>query len=262
MRLFKSNEEKAQIAAAEGEFAELLRELQNDDPQKVVTVARSFRDKQPALAVLSESDRRKLAEEAFRRYAETVLADDHLTIDEEMAFDEVVSALAIPDEDMSSKHRDLAERLFIARANDGRLEPIASPNLMPKKNEAVYLETRASLMKEVVQREWRSGSTGYSFRIAKGVRYRVGNTRGRSVVVGTQLQAEDDGILAVTSQRAAYLGSRKTMEFAYAKLMNVEVFTDGIRFHASNRQKTPLFAVANGDLVAATLNAAMQRLEG
>jgi hypothetical protein len=43
--------------------------------------------------------------------------------------------------------------------------------------------------------------------------------------------------------------------------MNVEVFTDGIRFHASNRQRTPLFAVSNGEIVAATLNAAMQRLE-
>jgi hypothetical protein len=69
------------------------------------------------------------------------------------------------------------------------------------------------------------------------------------------------GSFRSTSQRAAYLGSRKTMEFPYAKLMNVEVFTDGIRFHASNRQRTPLFAVSNGEIVAATLNAAMQRLE-
>jgi hypothetical protein len=36
---------------------------------------------------------------------------------------------------------------------------------------------------------------------------------------------------------------------------------DGISFHASNRQRAPLFAVANGDVVAATLNAAMQRLD-
>ena len=42
------------------------------------------------------------------------------------------------------------------------------------------------------------------------VRYRVGQTRGHSVVVGTQLQPEDSGILAITSSRAAYLGSHKT----------------------------------------------------
>jgi hypothetical protein len=127
-----------------------------------------------------------------------------------MAFDEVAAALEIPPEDYGDKYHDLGVRLLIARANDGRLEPLANPNLIPKKNEVVYFETSASLMKEVVQREWRAGSTGYSFRIAKGVRYRVGQTRGHSVVVGTQLQPEDSGILAITSSRAAYLGSRKT----------------------------------------------------
>ena len=117
-------------------------------------------------------------------------------------------------------------------------------------------------MKEVVQREWRSGSSGVSFRIAKGVRYRVGQTRGRSVVVGTELQVEDSGVLAVSSQRLAYLGSRKTLEVPYAKLMNVEVFTDGLVVHASNRQRAPLFRFGEnmmGDVVAATLSAAVQR---
>ena|SRR5690348_11570019 len=82
--------------------------------------------------------------------------------------------------------------------------------------------------------------------------------------VGTELQVADNGTLSITSKRAAYLGSRKTMEFPYSKLMNVEVFTDGIRFHASNRQNTPLFTLGDGmgEVVAATINAAMQRLDG
>jgi hypothetical protein len=261
VKLFKSAEEKAQIAAAQDEYAELVRELANQDPARVRAATQSFRDKQASLSVLSDKERRRLSEQAFRQYFETVLADDHLTIDEEMAFDEVSAALEIPTEDYADKYHDLGVRLLIARANDGRLEPLADPNLITKKDEVVYFETPASLMKEVVQREWRSGSSGYSFRIVKGVRYRVGQTRGHSVVVGTQLQPEDNGILAITSSRAAYLGGRKTMEFPYSKLMSVEVFTDGIRFHASNRQRTPLFALGNGDLVAATLNAAMQSLD-
>jgi hypothetical protein len=261
LRLFKSQEEKAQIAAAENEYAELVRELRSEDTTHVRAVARSFRDGASSREVLSEKERLRLNDAAFSQYAENVLADDHLTIDEEIAFNEVLAALDIPIDRLADKHLDVMQRLTIARANDGRLEPVADPHLMPKKNEVVYSETSASLMKEAVQREWRGASSGFSFRIAKGVRYRTGQVRGHSVVVGTQLVAEDDGILAITSQRAAYMGSRKTMEFPYSKLMNVEVFTDGIRFHSSNRQRTPLFAVGNGEVVAATLNAAIQRLE-
>jgi hypothetical protein len=143
----------------------------------------------------------------------------------------------------------------------GRLDVIDSPQLMTKKNEVVHLETMAGLMKEVALREWRGGSSGVSFRVAKGVRYHVGQTRGHSVVVGTELQLEDSGPLSVTSLRAAFMGSRKTLEFPFAKVMGVEVFTDGISIRASNRQKTPLFKLEEGmgHVVAATLNAAVQR---
>jgi hypothetical protein len=62
------------------------------------------------------------------------------------------------------------------------------------------------------------------------------------VVVGTELQVADTGTLAVSSKLLVYLGSKKSMEFPFAKLMSFEVFSDGIRLHASNRQTTALLA--------------------
>jgi hypothetical protein len=41
--------------------------------------------------------------------------------------------------------------------------------------------------------------------------------------------------------------------------LSVDVFTDGVRFHSSNRQTTPLVRVEDGHLVAAVMNAAMHR---
>ena len=40
------------------------------------------------------------------------------------------------------------------------------------------MDANAHLMKEVVDREWQGRSSGFSFRIAKGVRYRVGSRAG------------------------------------------------------------------------------------
>lgn len=133
---------------------------------------------------------------------------------------------------------------------------------MAKKGEVVHLETGAALLKEVAVREYRGGYNGVPFRVAKGVRFNTGGFRGRSVVVGTTLQTTDTGILSVSSKRAVFMGTAKTIEFAYCKLVNLDVLDDGIRFHVSNRQTAHLFQLDSGQVVAATINAALQRLDG
>jgi hypothetical protein len=260
MRLFKSHEEKEQIDAARSNFDDFVRVASGGEPTEVKALAAAFSAK-PELLALSDRERRGRSQEAFRTYAQNVLADDHLTIDEEMAFADVSQALGVAQQEFENTFKDLFLRMVVARANDGRLSTMESPQLMTKKNEVVHLETAASLLKEVTLREWRGGYSGFSFPIAKGIRYRTGAGRGHSVVVGTEMQVEDEGIFCLTSQRVAYLGSRKTMEVPYAKLMNIDVFTDGVRLHASNRQKAPLFRVESGmgDVIAATLNAAIER---
>jgi hypothetical protein len=258
---FQSRARKEQIAAARSAYSEFARAAATSDPQQTRALAATLEQHQ-GLAVLSEKERRERSSEAFRSYAENVLADDHLTEAEEGAFREVAAALGIGQNDLATTFGDLLNRLVIARVNDGRLGVIDEPHLIAKKGEVVHLETPASLMKQVAQREWRGGTSGVSFHIAKGVTYRTGAIRGRSVVAGTELQVADSGVLSVTSQRIAYLGN-KTIEMTYAKLMSLDVFSDGVRVHVSNRQNAPLFRVDHGigEVIAATVNAAMQRLD-
>jgi hypothetical protein len=260
MRLFKSQEEKQQIDSARADYDEFIMSAASASPQQAKVLAGSFASK-PELVALSDKERARRGADAFRRYAENVLADDCLTADEEDAFTEIARVLGVEQEQFDSTFRDVLRRMVVARANDGRLPEVQSPHLIAKKNEVVHQESAAALMKEVVLREFRGGYSGFSFPIAKGIRYRTGSARGHSVVVGTDMQVEDTGMLTVTSQRIAYMGSRKTMEIPFSKLMNLDVFTDGIRFHASNRQKAPLFKMEEGmgDVIAATINAAIKR---
>lgn len=260
MRLFKSREEKEQIDASRAEWDEFVRTSASGEPLAVRSALAQLQ-KSPNIAALSGKERRTRADDAFRQYASNVLADDHVTEEEEAVFGEVCDGLGISDQDLQGRFMPVFQRLVVSVANDGRLSVLEDPQLIAKKNENVHLETSAGLTKEVVQREWRGGSSGFSFRIAKGVRYHVGGVRGKSIVVGSQVVIEDTGFLAVTSQRAVYVGSRKSVEFAYPKLLNMEVFSDGIRFQVSNRQNATLFQLSEGmgDVVAATVNAAMQQ---
>ena len=133
---------------------------------------------------------------------------------------------------------DLIPWLFVARANDGRLPVLPSARIVLRKGEVAHLETNAQLLKEQVIREWRGRSSGVSFRVAKGVRYHVGASRGRSVIVGTQLATDDVGTLTVTSLRAVFVRVRKNIEMPFTKLLNLNVFTDGVQFHLFQSQKT------------------------
>jgi hypothetical protein len=260
MRLFKSQEEKQQIHAARSDYEELVHAVATAAPERAQDLASSFALK-PELMSLPEKERERLGAAVFRAYAENVLADDHFTVDEQTAMGAVMSALGFDKAKVNTTFRDVAKRVTVAAANDGRLPVLPTAHLISKKSEFIHWEDGANLMKEVVLREFVGGYSGFSFPIAKGVRYRTGSARGHSVVVGTQMQIEDNGYLTVTSQRVAYMGARKSMEIPYAKLMSMDVFTDGIRFHASNRQTAPLFQIeqGTGDVVAAIVNAAIKR---
>ena len=65
--------------------------------------------------------------------------------------------------------------------------------------------------------------------------------------------------LCVTSSRVVYTGTRKTMEMPYSKFLDINVYTDAIQIHVTNRQNPPIFRVADGPMVAAAIDAAMQR---
>ena len=198
----------------------------------------------------------------MRGYTEFVLADDVLSEVEEERWNEVAEAL-MPNAEPKEFGIETVTRLQVARINDGRLPvvPAGQSHVIEKRGESVHEEVAASLLKEVIDREFRGGSRGVSIPIVKGVRYRAGSFRGKSVVVGSHLEAADTGMLTVTSTRVVFTGNRKTLEVPFAKLISIDAYNDGVRLHASNRQNAPLFRMSEGSapVVAATINMAVQR---
>ena len=192
---------------------------------------------------------------------ERALIDEVVTKDEEARLERLASALGLTEGDVQQAIQEYRAPLFIAQVNDGRLPEFFTTRIMLKRGEVAHLESAAALLKEVQIREFRGGSHGVSFRIANGVSYRVGASRGRMHVVGTELQTQDEGTLTVTSHRAVFAGTRKTVEVSFAKLIGLNVFNDGIQFHVSNRQNPSFFRVESGPMVAAAVNGATQRLD-
>jgi hypothetical protein len=87
------------------------------------------------------------------------------------------------------------------------------------------------------------GSQGFSFRIAKGVRYRVGANRGTYVQGDEKLTQVDTGSVTVTSMRIVFQGSKQSREWALAKVLGIQHDPDMAltMISVSNRQKVSGF---------------------
>jgi hypothetical protein len=244
----RHQEAKHEREAEDNEFQTAAGRLRGgDDSDEVLQELRS----------LSDPRHRSAAVAALVDYSNRLLADDSITEAEEARWQEVSSALGVGMADAP----DLQTRFAVARINDGRLPelPAGGSKLMAKRGETVYVEVPAVLLKEVIDREFRGGSRGVSIPIAKGVRYRTSGFRGHSVVVGSHMEAADNGTLSVSSTRIVFLGDRKTIETPLTKLAGVDAFDDGIRIHASNRQSAPLLKLSSGaEVVVATIQHAAQ----
>ena len=132
--------------------------------------------------------------------------------------------------------------LNIAREFEG-FEPdeVESP-LVTKKGERVFLVGEGAGLAEPRQTpgEWQGGHSGVSIRVAKGVYWRTGRSRGTYKQGEEQQKLIDEGGTAVvTNNRVVYLGLKYNREWAFPKLLGIRHDDDlGVTYmQVSNRQK-------------------------
>lgn len=209
---------------------------------------------------LSSKNVREIVDTAFHDFLLELLRDDILTKEEEARLARIMQVLNINQAKLPSEFPDAFRKVAFGRLNDGRMpNPLPNPRILLKDRGIAHGEMSASLMKEQTLREWQSGTTDVSFRIMRGVRVHTSGTRGRNVVIGTQVVPDDAGVLTITSQRLVFAGQRRSLEMPHSKLVSVDLYIDGIRFHCSNRKNSPLFQVDDGELLGALVNAAAQQ---
>lgn len=152
---------------------------------------------------------------------------------------------------------DVAKDVRIGLAQGGVFLPSKQTTLILKKDESSLLDTPVNLLKEVADRELRGRSQGLSIPIGGGVRYRVGAVRGHMVTIGHHWAVADHGVLTVTDRRVVYHGGRKTLEFPFAKLATLNVYSDAIDLGVTSRQTTSSFGTSNAELIAGMIHGAI-----
>jgi hypothetical protein len=96
------------------------------------------------------------------------------------------------------------------------------------------------------------GYGGPSFRIAKGVYWRLG-AFGSQSESREELKAIDQGRFTLTNKRLIFSGAKRTIDINLNKIISIEPYSDGIAVRTSGRQKTQYFVSVDPERVRTTV---------
>ena len=182
----------------------------------------------------------KIRDTVFNSVASNYMSDRRITEAEEDSLINMASRLGMSGPSIQAVKDHLAYFKLLDQLENvpfDQLPVTGRSGIVLQKNELDYVSFDANMIEErVVRNQYVGGSRGVSIRLMKGVSYRVGQSRGH-------IQSErafvpvSSGQFVVTNQRLVFTGDRKSVNAPLAKIMNIDLFADGLRFSLTNRQK-------------------------
>lgn len=112
-----------------------------------------------------------------------------------------------------------------------------------KSESLIWLFTNVAYYEDKTRRQFVGGYQGVSFRIAKGIYYRVGGFRGHPVETTERVHA-DTGQLAVTNKHIYFSGASKSFRIKLDKIVSYTPYDDGIGIHRDTATTKPQIFVA------------------
>jgi hypothetical protein len=147
------------------------------------------------------------------------------------------------------RHLEQVERWLAAQRRftmlNGPLPTVTPVGIAVDGGERFHLQVAARYLQEKTVREWAAGSSGVSVPIVRGVRVRVGGTRGRSWS-RTTIEEEDAGSLLIGDRRVVFSGSRRTVSIPLHSIASVDAYSDRMRIGIAN--KPLVMFVTDGDI--------------
>ena len=143
---------------------------------------------------------------------------DHFSITATQADDNGVLTILV----QAAVIRDITEGIVPQRQNISGRIPF---NLM-KSEQLIWVMDGVDYLEVVTRRERRGSSHGLSIRVARGVYYRPGTFRSRSVEWEETVH-QDTGLLGFTTKHLYFSGPKKRFRVRYDRIVDFEPFSDG-----------------------------------
>jgi hypothetical protein len=264
MRIFVTITEKframQQRSTNKTNFYELVLEAVSDgnlNDEEITTIGSKYQE-----FGLTKEDIKELGTKAYEKAAMAIMADNIISDDEAEQLRRIQKLLMIPDTEINEVKVSISRIQIINQIQNGVLPNIQPTGLILQKGEIAHLEELGNLLEEkVIKRGYVGGSQGLSFRIAKGITYRVGASKGQ-LVSETAMVPASTGRLVITDRRVVFSGDRKSFNIKLDSILNIEMYTDGLNI--TDSRGTPrviqLTNILNTDIVGSVLTKSINNI--
>ncbi len=181
----------------------------------------------------------------------TRIAGGGVSDTEQKKIDEIKKQNEIKEAEIAKK-RDMNEFINSLQKGSAKINTNEQSPIILKRNENISL-----IMHNITLREPRAvrqtvgGYGGPTFRVAKGVNFRLGGIAAQSES-HEELRNIDRGTLVLTNKRLIFIGSKRTTNIDLNKIIAIEPYKDGIGSQRENKQKTEYFT--GSDKTTITIN--------
>lgn len=204
-------------------------------------------------AFISQDSIAGLYATGFERAVRAVLEDGVLSEQEEQQLAAFMKALTLSQKelDASGAYTTMVKASLIREVLEGKFpERINVSGDLPfnfqKGEKLIWLFQDVDYAEQRTTTRYQGTYQGVSLRVAKGVYYRTGAFRGNPIPV-TATVAVDTGALAVTQKHIYFGGPSKSFRIAYAKIVAITPFSDGIGIQRDAASAKPqMFTTGDG----------------
>lgn len=166
--------------------------------------------------------------------AENYMKDRLLTDDEQQRIDEYMQTLGLsvsnlPPQFQGSEISRIEQTKMLKLLQQGGLPQtnIQAPVLLGKGEVVLWCYDGVTMWQEKVKREFVGGHSGFTFRIIKGVNYRVGNFKGHPVE-HSYMDDAGTGSLYITNKHIIFHSTERSTKIPYKKIIGLNPYQDGM----------------------------------
>ncbi len=225
--------------------AELSAELSK--VEKEILTSKDITEQQVEL--LKKQDKNSLLD-LYSKIYDQFVGDKELEEQEIKTLRKIQEAFGLTDEDVKFDER-IRPYIYVNAIRKGGTLPTVnlqieggSPVVL-KKGEIVHFADKAKLKElKSISLGYEGGSHGVSFRIAKGISYRVGAHRGH-IVREERLVETSRGVFTITNQRLFLhpFPGHKPLSIPLNKILSYQCFSNGVEVYKEGREKGYFFSM-------------------
>lgn len=172
---------------------------------------------------------------ALDKAAHKYLSNGLITDSEQAHLDDFSMALGLPVNNLPAKYKGsdiekMQQASILRRIQSGQFPPqnnFTVPIMLASGEYIIWQYPNVTMYQEKITKEWVGRSSGWSYRVCKGVYYRTGGSKGHSIE-HSSMENVGVGTLVLTNKNIIFYSLQKSSKVPYKKLIGVTPYSDGV----------------------------------